>query len=185
MYNRKRDIGAQGRPILEGVFKNVAAGVFGRWVRAVAKEEEDASRAALMHEFMRNLLNGYDTLLGGGAGGVGLSSGQKQRLAFARAQLKNLSFEILGMNFLFCQLFLSYQSISSQTRRLPRWTLPRPHSHSKLSSGGVKTTPPLLSHDLPSATSCILSRCDKWLSRDTDLTWRLIIKKGAWVNSGR
>jgi hypothetical protein len=33
------------------------------WVHAVVKEEvEDVCRAALMHEFVRDLLNGYDTL---------------------------------------------------------------------------------------------------------------------------
>ena len=64
----------------KSVFENIAAGVFGRWVHAVAKEEvEDACREALIHEFARDLPNGYYTLLGGGAGGVGLSSGQKQR----------------------------------------------------------------------------------------------------------
>ena len=33
------------------------------WVHAVVKEEvEDVCRAALIHEFVRDLLNGYDTL---------------------------------------------------------------------------------------------------------------------------
>lgn len=67
--------------------KVYGAGVsqFGRREHSVAKEEvEDACNAALMYEFVRDLLNGYDTLLGGGAGG-----GQKQRLAIARARLRN------------------------------------------------------------------------------------------------
>ena len=56
---------------VKSIFENVAAGVFGRWVHAVAKKEvEDACRAVLIHN-----------LLGGGAGGVGLSYGQKQMLA--------------------------------------------------------------------------------------------------------
>ena len=59
--------------------ENVPAGVFGQWVHAVVKEEvEDACRAALLHEFVRDLLNGCDTLLGG-ACGVG-SGCQKRRL---------------------------------------------------------------------------------------------------------
>jgi len=69
---------------------------------------EDACRTVLRHEFVRDRPNGYDTLLGGGAGGVGLSGGQKQRPAIARAQLRNPSVLILGMIFLFCQPFLSY-----------------------------------------------------------------------------
>jgi len=59
--------------ILDGksVFENVAAGMFGRRVHAVAKEEvEDACRVTLIDEFVCDLLNGYDTLLGGGAGDV-------------------------------------------------------------------------------------------------------------------
>jgi len=53
----------------KSVSENAAAGVFCRWVHAVAKEEvEDACHAAPWHD----LLNGYETLLGGGAGGVGL-----------------------------------------------------------------------------------------------------------------
>ena len=47
----------------KSTFQNVPVGVFGRWVHAVVKEEvEDVCRAALMHEFVRDLLNGYDTL---------------------------------------------------------------------------------------------------------------------------
>jgi len=104
-------VGQSGVVILDGksVFENVAAGMLGRRVHAVVKEEvEDACRATLIHEFVRDLPHGYDTLLGGGAGGVGLSGGQKQRLAISRARLRNPSVLILGMTFLFCQLFLSF-----------------------------------------------------------------------------
>jgi ATP-binding cassette subfamily B (MDR/TAP) protein 1 len=104
-------VSQSGVVILDGksVFENVAAGVFGRRVHALAKEEvEDACRTALIHEFVLDRPNGYDTLLGGGAGGAGLSGGQKQRLAIARARLRNPSVLILGMIFLFCQPFLSY-----------------------------------------------------------------------------
>ena len=88
-------------------FENVPTGVFGRWVHAVVKEEvEDVCRVALMHEFVRGLLNGYDTLLGGACGVE--SGGQKGRLAIARPQLRNPSVLILGTIFLFCQPFLSY-----------------------------------------------------------------------------
>jgi ATP-binding cassette subfamily B (MDR/TAP) protein 1 len=58
--------------ILDGksVFENVAAGVFGRRAHAVGT--------------WHDLPNGYETLLGGAAGGVGLTGGQKQRVAIAR-----------------------------------------------------------------------------------------------------
>jgi len=52
-----------------------------------------------MHEFVRDLPLGYDTILGGGAG-VGLSGGQKQRLSIVRARLRNLTVLILGKWFI-------------------------------------------------------------------------------------
>ena len=55
---------------------------------------EEACRAALMHEFFRDLPPGYETILGEGAG-VGLSGGQKQRLSIARAKLRNPTVLIL------------------------------------------------------------------------------------------
>jgi ATP-binding cassette subfamily B (MDR/TAP) protein 1 len=68
------DVVVEGKSILE----NVALGVEGVTEEMV----EDACRAALFHEFVRDLSDGYETILGGG--GVALSGGQQQRLAIAR-----------------------------------------------------------------------------------------------------
>ena len=53
---------------------------------ASPQEMEDASRAAHIHDFVMNLPQGYDTLIG--EQGVRLSGGERQRLAIARALLK-------------------------------------------------------------------------------------------------
>jgi ATP-binding cassette subfamily B (MDR/TAP) protein 1 len=53
-----------------------------------------------MHEFVRDLPLGYETILGGGLG-VGWSGGQKQRLSMARAKLRNPTVLILGEAFSF------------------------------------------------------------------------------------
>jgi ATP-binding cassette subfamily B (MDR/TAP) protein 1 len=83
------DVVLEGKSILE----NVALGVEG----ATEEMVEDACRAALFHEFVRDLSDGYETILGGGgAAGVALSGGQKQRLAIARARLRNPSVLVLG-----------------------------------------------------------------------------------------
>jgi ATP-binding cassette subfamily B (MDR/TAP) protein 1 len=83
------DVVLEGKSILE----NVAMGVEG----ATKEMVEEACRAALFHEFVRDLSDGYETILGGeGAGGVALSGGQKQRLAIARARLRNPSVLVLG-----------------------------------------------------------------------------------------
>ncbi|TFK17892.1 hypothetical protein FA15DRAFT_675726, partial [Coprinopsis marcescibilis] len=77
--------------ILEGktFFENIAcAAVCPELVRE--EQVEEACRAALLADFVRDLPEGYKTVLGGsGGGGVSLSGGQRQRLAFARARLRN------------------------------------------------------------------------------------------------
>ena len=94
--------GAAGVVIFEGktVWENIAAAVQGHSTRGLTtKDVKEACRAALMHEFVRDLPQGYETILGGG-NGVGLSGGQKQRLAIARARLRNPTVLVLGMCFL-------------------------------------------------------------------------------------
>ncbi|KAJ7271891.1 P-loop containing nucleoside triphosphate hydrolase protein [Mycena haematopus] len=74
------------------VFDNVALGAPGG--RDVTREEvKEACISALMHEFVRDLPNGYDTMLG--TNGASLSGGQKQRLAIARARLRDPTVLIL------------------------------------------------------------------------------------------
>ncbi|MBN9656400.1 ABC transporter ATP-binding protein [Halobacillus sp. GSS1] len=54
---------------------------------ATDEQMVEAAKAANAHEFIMNLPNGYDTLVG--ERGVKLSGGQKQRVAIARVFLKN------------------------------------------------------------------------------------------------
>lgn len=71
---------------------------------ATRAEVIDACTLAMLHEFIRDLPEGYETTLGGegsvgnsvDGAGIQLSGGQKQRLALARARLRNPSLLILG-----------------------------------------------------------------------------------------
>jgi ATP-binding cassette, subfamily B, bacterial len=66
-----------------------------RYGRRDATDEEvfDASRKAHCHEFISELSNGYDTLVG--ERGVKLSGGERQRVAIARAILKDAPILVL------------------------------------------------------------------------------------------
>ncbi|GLB39497.1 putative P-loop containing nucleoside triphosphate hydrolase protein [Lyophyllum shimeji] len=78
------------------VVENVAVAVAGTGREVRREEVEEACRAAMLHEFVSGLPEGYDTVLSSGEGegkghghGVCLSGGQRQRLALARARLRN------------------------------------------------------------------------------------------------
>ncbi|KAF8991149.1 hypothetical protein BDQ17DRAFT_1333056 [Cyathus striatus] len=81
-----------GGVVLDGknIYENVLLGVSGsgRPLDSVSREVEDACKAALVHEFVRDLPHGYDTVLGE-SWGVSLSGGQRQRLEISRARLWN------------------------------------------------------------------------------------------------
>ena len=87
------------------VAENIA---YGRPV-AARKEIEESARAAQAEEFIRELDDGYDTVVG--ERGVTLSGGQKQRIAIARAFLMNPRILILDD---------ATASVDSRTERLIR-----------------------------------------------------------------
>jgi ABC-type multidrug transport system fused ATPase/permease subunit len=60
---------------------------------ATYEKIEEASKTAFAHEFIIKLPHGYDTVLN--AGGNNLSGGEKQRIAIARAILKNAPIVLL------------------------------------------------------------------------------------------
>lgn len=71
------------------IFENIAYGRVG----ATLDEVKQAAKLANADEFIRELPNGYDTLVG--ERGVKLSGGQRQRIAIARAILKDAPILVL------------------------------------------------------------------------------------------
>lgn len=104
--------GFGGVVVLDGktLWENVAVGVCGRLTGALVKigEVEEACRMAMVHEFVKDLPEGYQTVLGSSsaAQGVALSGGQKQRLALARARVRDPTVLILGAFIFWCMYFL-------------------------------------------------------------------------------
>jgi len=85
------------------VMENIA---YGR-PEANRAEVEECARAAQAHEFIMELEQGYDTIIG--ERGVSLSGGQRQRIAIARAFLMDPRLLILDD---------ATASVDSQTERL-------------------------------------------------------------------
>lgn len=71
------------------IFDNIAYGK----MNATKAEVETVAKLAHAHEFIKDLPNGYDTLVG--ERGVKLSGGQRQRIAIARAMLKDAPLLVL------------------------------------------------------------------------------------------
>jgi ATP-binding cassette, subfamily B, bacterial len=70
------------------LFADTVAANIAYGAKAATKSEiEAAAKAAFAHDFIEALPQGYDTMLG--EGGVTLSAGQRQRIAIARAVLRN------------------------------------------------------------------------------------------------
>ncbi len=71
------------------ILENIAFGSRG----ASREKVIEAARAAQAHEFIEELPQGYDTVIG--KGGQGLSTGERQRLAIARALVKDAPIVVL------------------------------------------------------------------------------------------
>ena len=76
------------------ISNNIAYGTIA--YRPVAQAEIiAAAKAANAHDFIMNLPEGYDTIIGDREGCVQLSGGQRQRISLARAIIKNASLLVL------------------------------------------------------------------------------------------
>lgn len=75
------------------VFSNIAYGLEPSSDFHNMKSVESAARAASIHDFISSLPQGYDTLIGDN--GLGLSCGQAQRIAIARALIRQPSVLLL------------------------------------------------------------------------------------------
>ncbi len=66
-----------------------------RFAKPEATDEEiiEVSKKAMCHDFIMNMPNGYDTLIG--EGGSNISGGEKQRISIARALLKDADIILL------------------------------------------------------------------------------------------
>src|SRR3984957_2386175 len=124
------------------VHDNVAMGLSGpgsgrRPEDATREEVVAACRMALLHDFIRDLPDGYDTKLGNG--GANLSGGQKQRLAIARARLRDPTILILGNSFFCLFIYLFWLMGGYQMKRRQHWMRRLAFWSLKLSRDGAQT----------------------------------------------